>query len=81
MTINNSDNTIFVDTINGRILNLLIIIYTNLLVFINRVKRVKTVAARRSFAVARCASCNLTAVSLPGSLLGSLPVSLCSTPR
>ena len=46
-----------------------------------RVKRVKTFAARRSFAVARGASCNLTAVSLPGSLLGSLPVSLCSTPR
>ena len=44
-------------------------------------KRVKTFAARRSFAVARGASCNLTAVSLPGSLLGSLPVSLCSTPR
>ena len=49
---------------------------------VKRVKtRVKTFAARRSFAVARGASCNLTAVSLPGSLLGSLPVSLCSTPR
>ena len=49
--------------------------------FYPRVKLIAPLRVARLLWYALRLRCNLAAVSLPGSLLGSLPVSLCSTPR